>query len=428
MRASIFVNGSHDPLRTNFVSWSPSPCEVRLDDASGATGPVTVELSNLSPGTGGQVEFRRVRNSAPQDSIQIILPQDGTVVRLYVSGKFPHASVDNEDAGIVVKAVNGGPILASTRLMVRVRKNANLLTAGERDRFLNAMAQLNARGLGRFTEFRAMHNANVEEEAHRRPGFLPWHRAYLIDLERELQVFDPSVALPYWRFDQPAPNLFKQEFIGVSNSTGSVLFSSGNPLQFWRTDGGDGITRRPLFNTATQAANTPFWGGAAIHTEAFTLNRGSGVYRTFWEMEGNPHGYAHTCFNGYIGDPETAPKDPLFFLLHANVDRLWAKWQWVYQRFDQSQGQDTYLDGNRVGHRRGDTMWPWNGSDVPPRPNITAPGGGLADSPIVSAPGPVPMVVDMIDFQGSINESGWLGFDYDDVPFPSFPPAADPFV
>ncbi len=422
MRASLFINGSHDPIRTNFVSWSPSTCDVRLDDPSGATGPVTVELSNIAPGVGGQVEFRQTRISAPQDSFRIDLPLNGNPVRLYVSGKFPHASVSNEDAGIMVRSVTGGAVLASTRLMVRVRKDANLLTVGERDRFLNALAQLNARGLGRFAEFRAMHNADVEEEAHRRPGFLPWHRAYLLDLERELQVFDPSVALPYWRFDRPAPNLFTQDFIGLSNATGSVRFSSGNPLQFWRTDNGDGITRRPLFNTATEAAFTPFWGGARIHNEAFTLNRGAGVYRIFWELEGNPHGYAHTCFSGYIDSPETAPKDPLFFLLHMNVDRLWAKWQWVYQRFDVTQGQETYLDGNRIGHRRGDTMWPWNGSSTPPRPQVTAPGGGLADSPIVTAPGAVPKVEDMVDFQGLVNESAWLGFDYDDVPFTSATP------
>jgi hypothetical protein len=32
-------------------------------------------------------------------------------------------------------------------------------------------------------------------------------------------------------------------------------------------------------------------------------------------------------FGGSIRDPTTAAKDPLFFLLHCNVDRLWAKWQ-----------------------------------------------------------------------------------------------------
>ena len=60
-----------------------------------------------------------------------------------------------------------------------------------------------------------MHTNAARRRRTARPRFLPWHRAYLLDLERELQAIDPSVALPYWRFDQPAPNLFTPEFLGV---------------------------------------------------------------------------------------------------------------------------------------------------------------------------------------------------------------------
>ena len=50
-------------------------------------------------------------------------------------------------------------------------------------------------------------------------------------------------------------------------------------------------------------------------------------------MEFNPHGSAHTSFIlGFINDVGTAARDPLFFMLHANVDRLWAKWQWIHKR------------------------------------------------------------------------------------------------
>ena len=49
-------------------------------------------------------------------------------------------------------------------------------------------------------------------------------------------------------------------------------------------------------------------------------------------MEIDPHGSAHTSFDGPINLVPTAVRDPLFFMLHANVDRLWAKWQWVFHR------------------------------------------------------------------------------------------------
>ena len=212
-------------------------------------------------------------------------------------------------------------LVGSVRVMVRIRKNANTLTPGERDRFVAAFAQLNNQGLGRFKDFRDMHTAASDLQAHRAPGFLPWHRAYLLDLERELQAIDPSVALPYWRFDQPAPNLFTLDFVGVSGANGTVQFSNNNPLQFWTTDNVQGVNRRPLnnWNPATQRA-------PIVITEAKTLALGV-QYPAFRTMEGNPHGRTHLSFGGSISSISTAAKDPLFFLLHCNVDRLWAKWQ-----------------------------------------------------------------------------------------------------
>jgi hypothetical protein len=50
-------------------------------------------------------------------------------------------------------------------------------------------------------------------------------------------------------------------------------------------------------------------------------------FARFRRMEGAPHGFAHTSFDGPVNNPPTAPKDPLFFLLHVNVDRLWAFWE-----------------------------------------------------------------------------------------------------
>jgi tyrosinase len=335
------------------------------------------------------------------------VPITGASVPFFVAGKFPQASINNGD--VTIEARVGTTLVGSVKVMVRIRKNANTLKPGERDRFVAAFAQLNNQGLGRFTDFRDMHTAVSDPEAHKRPGFLPWHRAYLLDLERELQAIDPSIALHYWRFDQPAPNLFTREFLGVSDSLGTVRFSTTNPLQFWVTDGVQGINRRPFFNTATQ--------GAFVISEAQTLALGT-QYPGFRTMEGNPHGFAHTSFGGSISSIPTAARDPLFFLLHCNVDRLWAKWQRQNNRFDQAQAASyDSAAANRIGHQLPDTMWPWNGVTASPRPP-TAPGGSLAASPTTGAPGPQPRVRDTLDYQGRINAVSRMGFDYDDVPFP----------
>jgi tyrosinase len=341
------------------------------------------------------------------------LLRNGTSVPFFVRGVFGKASSADRDVAIEARAraLPAPPkvrLVGSLALMVRVRKNANSLTAGERNRLVAAFAQLNNQGLGRFTDFREMHvNASVEE-AHGRPGFLPWHRAYLLDLERELQAIDPSVALPYWRFDQAAPNIFTLDFFGISDALGNVQLSATNPLQFWRTDGVPGIVRRPLFPT-NQAP-------PGLRTEAQTLALGAG-YPAFSDLEGNPHGDAHTSFGGFISSIGTAARDPLFFLLHCNVDRLWAKWQRKNGRFDTSvaASYDPNNPGNKAGHNLPDTMWPWNGVTTGDRPPF-APGGALASSPSVSAPGPQPRVQDCFDYPGTVNPLSRLGFDYDDVP------------
>jgi tyrosinase len=177
--------------------------------------------------------------------------------------------------------------------------------------------------------------------------------------------------------------------------------------------------RRPQFDTRTSAATTA--SGERVVNELSTLRLGGagGIYADFRAMEDNPHGTAHISFSGSISSIATAAKDPLFFLLHANVDRLWAKWQWANDRFSTADRRAFSTDGDavpRVGHRLGDTMWPWNGVTTAPRP-ATAPGGTLAPSPLTAAPGPRPLLDAMIDYQGAVDPAGRLGVDYDDVPF-----------
>jgi tyrosinase len=404
MNVELQINNSITP-DARFVSWSPSPCRIRVTNPSGANTPtVNVNITGVSAASGGAVAFRSGTAGAFSSSVTLTVPVNGASVPFFAVGKFGRPSVNNGD--VKIEARLGTTLVGSVPVMVRVRKNADTLTAGERDRFVSAFAKLNNQGLGRFADFRNMHVTVSLPQAHGAPGFLPWHRAYLLDLERGLQAIDPSVALPYWRFDQPAPNIFKLDFFGASDALGTVKFSATNPLQFWKTDGVQGINRRPLFNTAVAPPG--------LFTEAQTLGIGN-LYKSFRTMEGNPHGLAHTSFGGSIQDPSTAPKDPLFFLLHCNVDRLWAKWQRQNGRFDPAVAAS--YDSNpasKPGHKLPDTMWPWNGVTGGTRPP-TAPGGPMAASPCVAAPGLQPRVQDCLDYHGVINAASNMGFDYDDV-------------
>ena len=408
MKVEIQVNNSNDP-KSRYLGWAPSACRVRVVDTTGlGVDAVDITIGGKSAASGGAVSFRQNTTGRFGNQITLSVPPDGSFVSFFTAGKFGSPSA--EDGDVAIEARSGATLVGSTPVMVRIRKNATSLTDAERDRFVTAFALLNGKGMGRFKDFRDMHVAASIAQAHGNPGFPPWHRAYILDLERNLQAIDPSVALPYWRFDQPAPNIFTPEFLGGPAPMGGdqVYFNTSNPLQFWVTDGQVGVDRRANFNLSSKPPG--------LLTEAQTLALGS-AFRVFRQMEGNPHGSAHTSFTGPIDSVPTAARDPLFFLLHCNVDRLWAKWQKKYDRFDPAVTDS--FDSSRPyppGHNLKDTMWPWNGVTGAPRPP-TAPGGPMADSLCVSAPGPQPRVMDVLDYQGLIASSSVLGFDYDDISF-----------
>lgn len=411
MKLEFAINNSVDPA-ARYLTWSPSPLRLRLLDADPTGGPIRVTLTESAAPGGGSIRFSTGPTTAATATLAVDVPSTGASVTVFVRGKYGSPSSADGDVSVVATDAAGQQV-AKVPVMVRIRKNANSLTVPERDRFVSAFAKLNNRGSGRFRDFRDMHVAGpASQQAHGGPGFLPWHRAYTLDLERELQAIDPSVALPYWRFDQKAPFVFTRDFMGVPDPLGTVQFSPSNPLQFWSTDGAGGVNRTP------RAVDPAVSASPAVATEKATLDLGVD-YVDFIGMANNPHGLAHTSyFGGYISSIPTAAKDPLFFLLHCNVDRLWAKWQQKNGRFDASSSPSYMMrpGGQQflVGHNLGDSMWPWNGLTTPPRPQ-TAPGGFLADSPCVSAPGPSPLVRDMLDYGGTVNALAALGFAYDDV-------------
>lgn len=401
---------AYDAQNRAYLTWRPVPVALRLANPPAGAASVPVKVSAKTLAGGGKLAFANQLTHQGADTLNVNLPASGAPVNIWVGGAFGSPSARFGDVTLEVRGQAGGPVLGSHATMVRVRKDANTLTAAERDRFLAALATLNGQGAGPFRNFRDMHVAGPPDlEAHGGPGFLPWHRAYLLDFERELQAIDPEVTLPYWRFDRRAPNVFSRSFMGAA-SGGQARFTPGNPLLTWVAAGPAGVQR----GSGVGPQTVPF-----LRTEQQTLAMGGAPasYNGFRGMQGNPHGSAHMAHvSGWITSPATAPRDPLFFLLHCNVDRLWAKWQWAARLHDPADARSfTPSAGFPAGHRLNDPMWPWTGPLPAPRPT-TAPGGGLTGSAMTAAPGISPRVRDMIDYLGTVGPAH-LAFAYDDVPF-----------
>ncbi|MCZ6618944.1 MAG: tyrosinase family protein [Gammaproteobacteria bacterium] len=424
-----------------------------------------------------KVVFLEDSGHPPQSEIAVEL-QAGEEQTVFIAGEFQPgerhngASADGKDVTIEARWAHDSETVAeSVDIMIRVRRNANELSDQARQDFLFALAKLNGiqvdadptPGPGRgiyVTDFVAMHVAGASGSQHGDSHFVPWHRLYLLDLERQLQAVRPTVTLPYWRFDQSAPKLFHEDFMGAMDeiprditapggefdpgglNTPLARFAVDNWLSRWQINDVQGIPRTARFDPQNEPANGLFQpgpnGGFPVIDQIATLRLGGGIPDPedallgrlapppgtgFARMEGTPHGAAHVSFNGRINNVPVAPEDPLFFLLHCNVDRLWAVWQNMFDRDDQNDTR-TY-----PYQQAGDAnpweiitarQWPWDGGLSKPG-NLLPPGTrkeNFTTSDIaLNFPNNSPKLEDAIDPYAHHNQDHYLGFGYDDVPY-----------
>ncbi|MYS07132.1 tyrosinase family protein [Streptomyces sp. SID6041] len=257
-----------------------------------------------------------------------------------------------------------------------VRKNQATLTADEKRRFVAALLEL--KRSGRYDAFVTTHNAFIMSDTdtgdrvgHRSPSFLPWHRRFLIEFEQALQSVDPTVNLPYWDWTADRTSrssLWAPDFLGGTGRArdGQVLDGafarSGNrwtigvrvdSRDYLRRDLGAGGRQLPTRAEvdsvlAMQTYDTAPW------------NSSSDGFRN--HLEGwrgvNLHNRVHVWVGGQMGTG-VSPNDPVFWLHHAFIDKLWADWQARHPRspYLPAAGTPNVVD-------LGDTMRPWN--DVTP--------------------------------------------------------------
>lgn len=230
------------------------------------------------------------------------------------------------------------------------RKNLTRLTPDERRAFVTAVNAL--RTAGEYDDYVDQHQG-ATSHGHSGPAFFPWHREFLRRFERALQTIDATVSLPYWDFTVENLNssstdslIWRDDFMGGPGDSANGFRVATGPFAAW------GL-RRNAFNIFDRPGQ-----GGPIATALANPS-----YSIFRQVEG-PHGRSHTWTGGDVGNPATAPRDPVFWLIHANMDRLWAEW---IQRHQSTPGFAPYLPlaGGPLGHNLNDTMWPWNGTNIP---------------------------------------------------------------
>lgn len=178
--------------------------------------------------------------------------------------------------------------------------------------------------------------------------FLPWHRGYLMAFEANIREAIVNLggpadwALPYWNYFKPHQNALPPAFASPDWPDGK----GDNPLfveQRWGPIG-DGNVYVPLDQVSLNAMGEPEFEGAADGGSTgfggIDTNFEHGG-RTHGMLETQPHDYVHGLvggpdpedptgqrnLQGLMAHPDTAGLDPIFWLHHANIDRLWEVWR-----------------------------------------------------------------------------------------------------
>ena len=189
--------------------------------------------------------------------------------------------------------------------------------------------------------------------------FLPWHRGYLYALEAQLRADILSLggpanwALPYWNYFGGAKGAQAQMPPAFAQKT--LPDGSANPLYVAMRYGpdGDGNVYIPTVEWAQTHPDDPSWSSGDVSSACMANDLYTGSDRTtplpgfggpetafshsgrvHGNMESNPHDLVHVYTGGFINDtnyglmsdPGTAALDPIFYLHHCNIDRMWAAW------------------------------------------------------------------------------------------------------
>ncbi|HEX3808244.1 MAG TPA: tyrosinase family protein [Rhizomicrobium sp.] len=164
--------------------------------------------------------------------------------------------------------------------------------------------------------------------------FIIWHRAYVYYFERILRdaTGDANFALPYWDYEnedsRSFPEAFAPRYLDAANTSENPLYNPNRDLGF--TSGRFDLSSKICEARNTLAAQTFFHDAGTPGFGGDTLDK---AHTQLSLIEQRPHNDIHIAVGGVVGsvngamaDVPTAAFDPIFWVHHANIDRLWVKW------------------------------------------------------------------------------------------------------
>jgi hypothetical protein len=142
--------------------------------------------------------------------------------------------------------------------------------------------------------------------------FLPWHRLMLLQFEGVIRevLHDEDFTLPYWNpitgnpDDLIVPAVFRKPGSSLYNGTRWFWVNSGERIDTLYRD----------------------WINLDALNEKFYIDSPTGNLGFNPRLDQNPHFFTHFALGGDMAEFSTVGGDPMFYLHHANIDRLWESW------------------------------------------------------------------------------------------------------
>jgi hypothetical protein len=229
-----------------------------------------------------------------------------------------------------------------------IRRNIASVDPAERSLLRDALIQLNVRKFagdradpvpGGVTWWFKQDEIHAATHVHDGPEFLPWHREIVNRFEELLRQIDPRLSLHYWDWTQDPRaipnanlgggvtgtlNLFTSDFMGHGGSTSAPIGEPWLGAKYYVP----GAT--PHRDATGNPADPPrfvqrFVSGSPASATQDQAIVAAGNYQT---MRGLLE-FVHNMMHGFVnmGGTHISFRDPFVFLLHSNVDRLFARWQ-----------------------------------------------------------------------------------------------------
>jgi len=189
-----------------------------------------------------------------------------------------------------------------------IRKNHLEMTQSEKDALVGAFYQLRngADLINDIADFHGNNFMNTPNAIHfnlpnnpQLDVFLAWHRQNLFELEQHMQDINPNITIPFWNWVEERRHtdvLWDQNFLGQFDTD-------------WNLERGFNY----LHNLPTNSDVAYFQSKTDWLTYSNDLERGI------------VHAGAHMWVSGVMASGYS-PKDPVFFLHHNMVDKLWQDW------------------------------------------------------------------------------------------------------